>query len=654
MARRWYEEDDSYMSQRFPTFYGGADVYSEVSPYDDLNDYGFRRPKIGPTKRGPKDARIGPAERKPPVVEPESWMDRLGGMIGYPNKYTQPAQPKPMDQPQMMRSSNDSGMLTGNPRFAPSHDTSSPSRNMLTTMLASARANSTGANAPLREPSIYGEGASQIPNAVRIAMQNARTNSNANVRPEVFQAQGVNVPGSGRVTNPMERIRPIPSHGAVGPSSYTAAARRAAGVRRAVAPPPVNPVPAAYEAPVTSPIQAEANPYEAPTGESGWTRSAPSPFMQGGPAGMGAWNKFDITQEGGRNEGAEGNFPGTQAGPPEPNQNQNQPQDDWVKYNWAPSDRYNKYLESEPDRSQYQPKGWARLLNAASAGMHGYTTHDIGEGVRLGTALNERPYQEAVESWKRRGTGLARAVEMEDKRYNIDLQNQNRIVDNRRQMQELELRREQHLLDDQKFQQKVGMDNWKKMTEGWKPGIGPNGTMVLYRMGQNGMEQQETSLPNEELTAAQKLAEGKAQRDVSTQNSIRAANTSRANTTAQIKSRESEGQKTRQHQATENMLGRAVRLETAGANRTGGEDYATPGRLLGSPDFKDLSQSDLVRIINAPDNRGKPRVEFTYEDPDELQAAIEKAAGGDGKKMRELADQYKKYMDYVQLWGGGQ
>ena len=679
---RWYEDDDSYLSQRFPNFFGGADVYSEVSPYDDLNDYGFRRSKIGPVKRGPKDARIGPATPQKPQAIPEPWYERLGTAMGrgYGDINQQPVRTPPFVPERSTIGPSRQPPLGNRLPAGDYRDTNTPQRliaptstggmltprqpeysgNPIINAMVAARANSTGANAPNRPPSIYGEGASAIPNAIRIAMENARTNSNAPGRPPVRQAGGVNIPGSAS----LREAENYPIDTRFGPRDYPAATRVAAANRRPMGVPsgvPMGPPPGGITAPMDSPIQVQApqtngSPYEPPIGRTGWTERAPAPFM--GPnaqSGPGAWNKFDITQEGGRNAGAEGNFPGTVAeeqGPGfDPNSGPN-----GAQYNWTPSERYNKYLESEPSRQDYKPGKWSRLLNAASAGLHGYQTKDIGEAVALGTALNDRPYNNAVEEWKRRGTGLARAVDLEDKRYKIATEHENRLADNARQERELDLRKQALLLQDREFMQKVGMDNFKMMTEGWQKSIGPNDKMILFRMGPNGYEQKETDIPNSELTAAEKRAENLAVREASMARARLAASTSTANTTAQINARATEAEKDRKHQATEGMLGRAVRLETAGMNRgaTGGEDYATPARLLGSPDFRDLSQTGLVKIINAPDNQGKPRIVFSYEDENELQAALEKAAGGDGAKLRRLSDQYKAYQDYVQQWGGGQ
>ena len=716
MAGRRYE-DDEYLSMRYPGLFGMDDYYSEVYPDDNLDSRGFRRPTIGPTvKRTP--ATIGPVKRPMrdmPVQDP--WYERLGGYLGrgYPNTTLveqlapgqQRARPTPMGtatigpvrkQPLGNRLPAGNYQDTNTPqRIVPpqvsTRDVPAPqySGNPFVNATIAARANSTGAAGTPRQPSIYGEGLDKVPNALRIAMANARANSNRPGAPRpapvagpvnAFGAYGEDMPGGVRaamniatprpgvfsaqgVTNPNSVVHRQNADYDIGfnPRAYPSATRVASAANRAIRPRgipsdvPVGPPPGGMSAPPDSPVQQTVP--SSPYGDTGWTRNAPNPFMgQEGPSAGGAWSKFNITDAPGRNAAAEGNFPGTQAGPPvgpyEAGMAARDPNDRGTQYNWTPTERYNKYLESEPDRSQFKPGGWSRLLNAASAGVHGYRTGDIGEGIALGRALNDRPYEQAVESWKRRGTGLARAVELEDKRYKIAVEDENRRADNFRQQQELDLRRQQHLLADKKFQHEIGMDNWKLMTEGWKPMQGANGTIVMHRMGANGPEEYDTGKPNTALTAAQTLAEGKATRDAAMARTQVSANAGIQSARIGAQSRASEGALNRAHQSSENLLERANRLDVKreGAGVTGGADYTSPVKLLQSPSYKALEQSGMIKLLPVPGTQGEYQVEYKFKDPKAVQAELERLSGGDPARFTELATRYREFEDYMVSLGG--
>lgn len=750
---RWFEEpDDDYMSMRYPGLYGLDDFYSEVSPYD-LDQRGFRRPTIGPVKRGPKDARIGPATPQPPPRRQPSWLDRMTSFAsqGYPmddlvfrQKPGEPA-PKPQNLPFVQKPGDKPPQIVplsqrparigptaglgsrlpagnypdenvpqvrqsriGPARFGPQDSQgmltsrSSPvapnqtaamygGRNPFATAMANARANSTGTAGTPMPPSPYGEGMERIPNAMRIAMENARANSNrpgahrqygtpefsgnpavnamiaaraggagGPQRPGVFQAQGVTDPTSVNVNGRYDI--------GFNPRAYPAATRVAAAARPPRLAPrgipsgvPEGPPPGGLTAPPMSPIQSvggtNGSPYESPIGESGWTRNMPGSFVgQAGPAGPGAFNRFDITQQGGRNSGAEGNLPAdtvpSQSG--SPSAQQNPYLEGGAQYNWDPIRRYNEYLDKEPGRGDYQPRGWGRILNAATAGLHGYQTGDVSQAVALGRNLNEQPYERAVEDWKRKGSGLARAAELEDKRYNIAVQNENRRADNFRQQQELDLRRQTHMLNDEKFRHELTMDEWKMLQEGWKTQAGPDGTMIMFRPGANGqMEYRNTRVPNNEYTAAEKRAEAKTLEEGRNRRSQTSAAATLGAAKIGAESRAAEGKATRAHQATEGLFRRDVQREIAGmrGGATGGEDYTSPARLLGSPNFRDLSKSGLVKIYQDP-NTNAYTVDYDFENDDEMMKELEKRSGGDPAKFRRMADSLTEFRNYMTRYGG--
>jgi hypothetical protein len=453
-------------------------------------------------------------------------------------------------------------------------------------------------------------------------------------------------------------MRPMPSHGGPPtPNRYPAATRIAAAARRGIpSDVPAGPPPGGISSP--SPIQSvpQQNPYEPPTGESGWTRNAPSPFLnQSGPAQGGAWNQFNILQEGGRNAGAESGSSAFQPTPTPPLQEQAPPNfDEGPQYNWDPIRRYNEYLNSEPDRKDFRPGKWGTILNSVKAGIHGYQTGDVAQAHNFREALQDEPYQREVESWKRRGGGLARAAELEDKRYNIAGQDYNRRVDNARQQAELDLRKRTHMLNDEKFRYDMGKDAMDMMMKGWQPMLGPNGKIVMHRMGPQGPEQYETNNPNDKLTAAETRSEAKARDEAAMRRTRYSADSSAASSRAANVSRENVARENRAHDTSEGILDRAFGLQRADASRgvTGGADYTTPVKLLSSPSYREIEQAGLIKIINSQDGQSPPTISYKYENPAELEAELERLSGGNGAKYRELATRYRQFQDYMASLGG--
>ena len=695
---RWFEDDDSeaYLSARYPAFFDPNDYYSEVYPdygprigpvpkplsrrlpdtrYPDFPNK--RQPTIGPAQRpGPKAATIGPAPAQVP------WYERLGSYLGSPTGFERNEPPNlPMGKmPPVSPSiaSRASGVASQAGRYLTQptgfQRTQIPNRPMGQYQPMGQALGPTRQPIPTRQPvpgpaqiepgayGIYGdEFSSAVPNAFRIAMANARMNSN---RPGVFSAQGVTDPRSVSVRSnvggpptsmevPRRGLPPTKSDASRKPipAGYPGATRVAAAARRPIG---ATAAPSVPVRPIPAPVATNGNgPYEESINDSYFNRQLASPFMgQEGPAQGGAWNRFNINDAPGRNAAAEGNFPGTVRGEPEPFTDR--PVLPGLKYNWGPTEAYNKYLASEPGREDFRPQGWSRILNTAIAGLHGYRTGDAGEGISLGRQLNEEPYQEAIEGWKRRGAGLGRAVELEDKRYKIMVEDENRRTDNARQMAELDLRRKQYMLEDEKYRNLLGQQALKLKMEGWEDRIGPNGKVVMFRMGPEGPEYVETPMPNDEYTAAEKRAEALAVRDAAMARTRYSADTSAAVGREAIRARASEGEKARAHDTTENALNRAFGLKKVEATRnvTGGSDYTDPRTLLRSGDFRELDDSGLVRTIKKPGS-DVPEIEFQYENEEQELEALKKAAGNDGAKFRRLAQRLAQFKEYMAQYGGG-
>jgi len=195
-------------------------------------------------------------------------------------------------------------------------------------------------------------------------------------------------------------------------------------------------------------------------------------------------------------------------------------------YDYGPMTRYQEYLKAEPDRDKYKPTGWSRVLNAAAAGVQGYNTGDVGQGIKLGEYLNQQPYENAFKKWQSKGTRVAADATMAETRYKNQVEAFNKQQDNIRadRLADLtaagvDIRRAQYYLDVQKAKD-----------AGYKEMIGPDGNVYMSKVVDGQMQYVPTGMLPTELTAIQKLEEGRLGRQQSDTNSQRSANTSIFNT----------------------------------------------------------------------------------------------------------------------------
>lgn len=245
------------------------------------------------------------------------------------------------------------------------------------------------------------------------------------------------------------------------------------------------------------------------------------------------------------------------------------------EYDYGPMNRYQEYLKAEPDRDQYKPTGWGRVLNAAAAGVQGYNTGDIGQGIKLGEYLNQQPYENAFKKWQSKGTRIGADATMAETRYKNQVEAYNKNADNERadklaRLTErgVEVREAQLLLQTE-----------EALSKGWEKFI-KDGKVYLSKMGSNGMQVVATPWEPERLTALQQIGQKEADRAQSNTNSQRSANTSIANTNATIN-------------AAGERLGRTLFSQ----EQRQGNDIASRENLLGRTQTFQAGQNDKTREV---------------------------------------------------------
>ncbi len=285
------------------------------------------------------------------------------------------------------------------------------------------------------------------------------------------------------------------------------------------------------------------------------------------------------------------------------------------EYDWGPSNRYSKYLESEPNKADYKPGIWGRLLNSASAGVEAYRTGDLARGIKLGEYLNDRPYDEAYAQWKTRGTPYARAVEQEDKRYNIAGQDWNRRVDNARADQQMQIAYEKHKLDRLKAEHEIDEDTYRRATNGWQlvdgPG-GPTGFAIQQRVGPNGMEYIQTKIPNRSL--------GALQQQLNFEQTRRDTNYNAAQSRAVTRRGQDQANEYRDRAFNEGVRRFGITEERLSRNAGGGKEPPTTQQGFVNREYEDLKRGGMVTFIP-----GSTEVNL-LDNPDDIQKQARKMA----------------------------
>jgi hypothetical protein len=211
-------------------------------------------------------------------------------------------------------------------------------------------------------------------------------------------------------------------------------------------------------------------------------------------------------------------------------------------YNMGPMEAYTQYLQSEPERGDYKTGKFGTVINALTAGLEA-KDRGLAAGVKLGEELRDRPYQEEYKKWATRGNKQKAAVDLENARYNAVERAYSRDVDNARQQQQVNISLMNAKLAREKFEHEATQDDIKMMTEGWQPSPGNDGKVVLWRMspvtGQP--EYKQTQINSEKFSAAQQLERDRISQEAQDRRTKYTADTSSANTAANIRSRESEG-----------------------------------------------------------------------------------------------------------------
>jgi hypothetical protein len=194
-------------------------------------------------------------------------------------------------------------------------------------------------------------------------------------------------------------------------------------------------------------------------------------------------------------------------------------------YDFGPMQRYQEYLATEPDRAAYQPKGLDRIINAASAGLQGYRTGNVAEGLKVGEYMRERPYQEALKQWQGKGGRYEAEARMADTRYKTQDAAYQRDVTNARDEERLSMER-----------QRLQIALADARDKGYQFRPGDNGKMVAFRIKDGKEEVLPMTISNTEYTLAQQDTQREERRqDALTQHStpsgssLLAAATSRQN-----------------------------------------------------------------------------------------------------------------------------
>ena len=163
------------------------------------------------------------------------------------------------------------------------------------------------------------------------------------------------------------------------------------------------------------------------------------------------------------------------------------------EYDYAPMQRYAEYMKSEPNQEDYKPGKLNRVLNSALAGIEGYTSRDVGRGLKLGEYLNERPYQQAQNEWQKKGSRYEADVKIADARHRNAEAAYSRSVDDRRADETLQLAR-----------QKIQLDIDAAKDRGWTFEDGPDGKQVARRIRGGQVEVLPTVIPNGDFTVDEK------------------------------------------------------------------------------------------------------------------------------------------------------
>jgi len=163
--------------------------------------------------------------------------------------------------------------------------------------------------------------------------------------------------------------------------------------------------------------------------------------------------------------------------------------------------RYQEYLGSTPERQDYQPNIWGKILASISGLSAGVKSPAAGIQTALG--VMDIPYQRALDQYKIEEPGLRQAASLEEKQ----LGDKRQFL---RDQQAAQIAAQQRAWEEQKFGLQFGLDQGKFGLEQKKYELETRKAAVdeAYKQGQLTLEQyqSETGRINAEANAAQSAA----------------------------------------------------------------------------------------------------------------------------------------------------
>jgi hypothetical protein len=321
-------------------------------------------------------------------------------------------------------------------------------------------------------------------------------------------------------------------------------------------------------------------------------------------------------------------------------------------YDTGPMQRYRDYLDSEPNRADYSPSIWRRLLAGASGGITAMESN-IPQGFKVGQAILDQPYDNAYREWSARGKKIEADARLNDSMFQRQQQNYNNQMSRAIAEQQAETSRMRALTQNERDQSQIAYNEARikdMQNRGWDRVSGADGNQVLVKVIDGELQTLPTNIPNEKMTVADQKRENQVRNDL-TRLGILSANSRNAASIAAANARQQADQTFRATESEKNRNALAERARIrAEASGNKPQTFATPRAQI-QKTYPDLLIPEFVQITS---KGGGVAPKFDFTKPADVekfkQVVTEKFPNYTLDQKREVARRYQMMLRDLGLW----